>query len=103
MNNIKMKNEKIFILCRKDHKNYKSQVKARTFEKDGIKFAIIGNSFDGFNLTLCENGMSIIYSPKMKDLLNNLDEIVYKLKNSDKIFLENAQKLFYDAEILEGE
>ena len=88
-----MKKENIFILCRKDHKNYKSQVKARTFEKDGIKFAIVGNSFEGFNLTICENGMSIIYSSKMKDLLNNLDEIVFKIKNSNQVFLENAKKI----------
>lgn len=94
-----MKNEKIFILCRKEHKNYKRQVKARTFEKDGIKFAIVGNSFEGFNLTICENGMSIFYSPKMKNLLNNLDEVIFKIKNSNQVFLENAKKLFDEAEI----
>lgn len=94
-----MKKENIFILCRKDHKNYKRQVKARTFEKDGIKFAIVGNSFEGFNLTICENGMSIIYSSTMKDLLNNLDDIVFKIKNSNQVFLESAKKLFEEAKI----
>ncbi len=94
-----MKNEKIFILCRKDHKNYKRQVKARTFEKDGIKFAILGNSFEGFNLTICENGMSIFYSSTMKNLLNNLDDVIFKIKNSNQVFLENAKKLFDEAEI----
>lgn len=99
MNNIKLKYENIYILCRVNHKNYKRKVKAKTFEKDGIKFAIVGNSFEGFNLTFCENGMLICYSPKLKDLLNNLEDIVFKIKNSDKVFLENAKKLFEESRI----
>lgn len=93
-----MKNEYIFILCRENHKNIKRKVKARTFVKDDIKFAIIGDSFSGFNLTMVENGMNIIYAPKLKDIMNIIEVIVFKLKNSNQEFLENAKKLYDEAE-----
>lgn len=92
-----MKKEEIFILCSKDGKRYKKKVNARTFEKDGIKFAIVGSSETGFNITHVETGMSITYASKMKDLINNIDEIVYKFKNMPPVFLENAQKLLLEA------
>lgn len=92
-----MKNEYIFILCRENHKNIKRKVKARTFVKDDIKFAIIGDSFSGFNLTMVENGMSIIYAPKLKDIMNIIEDIVFKLK-SNQAFLENAKMLYDEAE-----
>lgn len=92
-----MKNEYIFILCRENHKNIKRKVKARTFVKDDIKFAIIGDSSSGFNLTMVENGMKIIYAPKLKDIMNIIEDIVFKLKNSNQ-FLENAKKLYDEAE-----
>ena len=93
-----MKNEYIYILCRENHKNIKRKVKAKTFVKDDIKFAIIGDSFSGFNLTMVENGMSIIYSTKLKDIMNNIEDVVFKLKNSNQVFLENAKKLYDEAE-----
>lgn len=96
-----MKTEYIYILCRENHKNYKTKVKARVFEKDRIKFAIIGNSFEGFNLTLASCGMSIIYSSKMKELLNNLDDIIFKIQNMPSAFIENAVKLYNEAEVKE--
>jgi hypothetical protein len=97
-----MKKENIYILCRHDHKNYKRKIEARTFVKNEIKFAIIGNSYDGFNLTFVDNGMSILYAEKLKDIMNIIDEVVFKIKNSNQVFLENAKKLFDEAEI-EGE
>lgn len=93
-----MKNEYIFILCRENHKNIKRKVKARTFVKDDIKFAIIRDSFSGFNLTMVENGMQIMYAPKLKDIMNIIEDIVFKLKNSNQAFLENAKKLYDEAE-----
>lgn len=98
-----MKTEYIYILCHKDFKSYKIKVKARVFEKEGIKFAIIGNSREGFNLTLVSCGMSIIYASKMKELLNNLDDIIFKIKNIPQAFFENAIKQYNEAEIKEGE
>ena len=92
------KGEYIFILCRENHKNIKRKVKARTFVKDDIKFAIIGDSFSGFNLTMVENGMRIMYAPKLKDIMNIIEDIVFKLKNSYQAFLENAKKLYDEAE-----
>ena len=92
------KNEYIYILCRENHKNIKRKVKARTFVIDDIILAIVGNSFSGFSLTMVENGMQIIYSPKLKDIMNNIEDIVFKLKNSNQVFLENAKKLYDEAE-----
>lgn len=93
-----MKDEYIFILCRENHKNIKRKVKARTFVKDDIKFAIIGDSFSGFNLTMVENGMQIMYASKLKDIMNIIEDIVFKLKNSNQVFLEHAKKLYDEAE-----
>ena len=96
-----MKKETIYILCRENHKNYKRKIMARTFIKEGIKFAIIGNSFEGFNLTMCENGMSLLYTTKLKDIMAEMDKIIYIIKESKLYFFENAKKMFDEAEILE--
>ena len=69
---------------------------ARTFIQEGIKFAIIGNSYEGFNLTMCENGMSILYATKIEDM----NKIIYMIKESKLYFFENANKMFDEAEIL---
>lgn len=99
-----LKKENIYILCRRDHKNYKRKIMARTFIKEGIKFALIGNSFEGFNLTMCENGMSLLYATKLKDIMSEMDKIIYMIKESKAYFFENAKKMFDEAEIMkEGE
>ena len=99
-----MKKENIYILCRRNHKNYKCKIMARTFIKEGIKFAIIGKSYEGFNLTMCENGMSLLYASKLKDIMAEMDKIIYMIKESKPYFFENAKKMFDEAEILkEGE
>ena len=99
-----LKKENIYILCRKDHKNYKRKIMARTFIYEEIKFAIIGNSYEGFNLTMCENGMSVLYTNKLKDIMAEMDKIIYMIKESKHYFFENAKKMFDEAEILkEGE
>lgn len=99
-----LKKENIYILCRRDHKNYKYKIGARTFIQEGIKFAIIGNSYEGFNLTMCENGMSILYATKLKDIMEDMNKIIYMIKESKPYFFENAKKMFDEAEILkEGE
>lgn len=99
-----LKKENIYILCRIDHKNYKYKIRARTFIQEGIKFAIIGNSYEGFNLTMCENGMSILYAIKLEDIMAEMDKIIYMIKESKPYFFENAKKMFDEAEILkEGE
>ena len=99
-----LKKENIYILCRRDYKNYKRKIMARTFIKEGIKFAIIGNSYEGFNLTMCENGMSLLYATKLKDIMVEMDKIIYMIKESKPYFFENAKKMFDEAEILkEGE
>ena len=99
-----LKKENIYILCRINHKNYKRKIMARTFIKEGIKFAIIGNSYEGFNLTMCENGMSLLYATKLKDIMADMDKIIYMIKESKPYFFENAKIMFDEAEILkEGE
>lgn len=99
-----LKKENIYILCRKDHRNYKRKIAARTFIQEGIKFAIIGNSYEGFNLTMCENGMSILYATKLKDIMGDMNKIIYMIKESKPYFFENAKKMFDEAELLkEGE
>ena len=96
-----LKKENIYILCRIDNKNYKRKIMARTFIKEGIKFAIIGNSYDGFNLTMCENGMSLLYATNLKDIMSDMDKIIYMIKESKAYLFENAKKMFDEAEILE--
>ena len=99
-----LKKENIYILCREDHKNYKRKIMARTFIKEGIKFAIIGNSYEGFNLTMCENGMSLLYTSKLKDIMADMNKIIYMIKESKPYFFENAKKMFDEAELMkEGE
>ena len=99
-----LKKENIYILCRRDHKNYKRKILARTFIQEGIKFAIIGNSYEGFNLTMCENGMSILYATKLKDIMADMNKIIYMIKESKPYFFESAKIMFDEAEILkEGE
>ena len=99
-----LKKENIYILCRINHKNYKRKILARTFIQEGIKFAIIGNSYEGFNLTMCENGMNILCTNKLKDIMAEMDKIIYNIKESKSYFFENAKKMFDEAEILkEGE
>lgn len=99
-----MKKENIYILCRINHKNYKRKILARTFIQEGIKFALIGNSYEGYNLTMCENGMSLLYATKLKDIMEDMDKIIYIIKESKPYFIESAKKMFDEAEILkEGE
>ena len=47
---------------------------------------------------MVENGMSIIYSTKLKDIMKIIEDVVFKLKNSNQVFLENAKKLYDEAE-----
>lgn len=72
---------------------------SRTFIQEGIKFAIIGNSYEGYNLTMCENGMSVLYAGKLKDIMKNMEKIIYMIK-SKPYFFENAKKMFDEAEIM---
>ena len=95
-----LKKENIYILCRRDNKNYKCKIGARTFIQEGIKFGIIGNSYEGFNLTMCENGMSVLYTNKLEDIMAEMDKIIYMIKESKSYFFENAKKMFDEAEIL---
>ena len=95
-----LKKENIYILCRIDHKNYKRKILATTFIQEGIKFAITGNSYEGFNLTMCENGMIVLYTNKLKDIMADLDKIIHMIKESKPYFFENAKKMFDEAEIL---
>jgi len=92
------KKENIYILCREDYKNYKRKIEARTFIQEGIKFAIIGNSFEGYNLTMCENGMCIMYATKLKDIMAEMNKVIYMIKESKPYFFENAKKMFDEAE-----
>ena len=99
-----LKKESIYILCRINYKNYKRKILARTFIQEGIKFAIIGNSYEGFNLTMCENGMIVLCTNKLKDIMAEMDKVIYMIKESKSYFFENAKKMFDEAEILkEGE
>lgn len=99
-----LKKENIYILGRINHKNYKRKILARTFIYEGIKFAIIGNSYEGFNLTMCENGISLLNATKLKDIMGDMDKIIYMIKESKSYIFENAKKMFDEAEILkEGE
>lgn len=75
---------------------------ARTFIYEGIKFAIIGNSYEGFNLTMCESGMSLLYATKLKDIMADMDKIIYMIKESKSYSFENAKKMFDEAEILKA-
>lgn len=96
------KKVKAYILCRKNHENYKKQVEAIIYEKDNIKLLIIGNYKDGYNLSMYENGMNIRYYTKLKELYADIDFIIDKIKQFPKYWLENAKKLFDEA-IIEKE
>lgn len=101
---VNLKKENIYILCRKEHKNYKRKIMARTFIQEGIKFALIGNSHEGYNLTMCENGMSVFYANKLKDIMAEMEKIIQIIKESKPYFFESAKKMFDEAEIMkEGE
>ena len=87
-----LKKENIYILCRINHKNYKRKILARTFIQEGIKFAIIGNSYEGFNLTMCENGMTVLFANKLKDIMAEMDKVIYMIKESKPYFLKMQRK-----------
>lgn len=93
---------KAYILCRKNHKNYKVQVEGIIYEKDNIKLLIIGNCKEGYNLSMLENGMNIRYYTKLKELYSDIDSVIDKIKQFPEYWLENAKKLFDEA-IIEKE
>lgn len=93
-----MKKQDVYILIRKEHKNYKRKVQGQIIEVDNIKFVIIGDSKEGYNLTHFESGMLVKYYSKLKELKTDLENIVFKFKHS-KEFLDNAIYLYENAEI----
>lgn len=94
-----MKKQDVYILIRKDHKNYKRKVYGQIIEVDNIKFVIIGDSKEGYNLTHYETGMAVKYYSKLKELKADLENIVFKFKQFSEAFLENAIYLYETAEI----
>ena len=96
-----MKKEKIYILIVKDHKRYKKEVNARTFEKNGKKFGIVGNCKEGYSLTHIKTGMAITFEIHYKKLLAEIPELITKFEKLPAYYIENGIKLFNEAEILE--
>ena len=54
-----MKKQDVYILIGKDHKYYKRKVQGQIIEVDNIKFVIIVDSKEGYNLTHYETGMTV--------------------------------------------
>ena len=44
--------------------------------------------------------MSILYGTKLKDIMADMNKIIYMIKESKPYFFENAKKMFDEAEIL---
>lgn len=95
---ITMKKQDVYILVRKEHKNYKRKVQGQIIEVDNIKFVIIGDSKEGYNLTHFETGMVVKYYSKLKELKTDIENIVFKFKQFPKAFLEDAIYLYETAE-----
>lgn len=94
-----MKKQDVYILIRKEHKNYKRKVQGQIIEVDNIKFVIIGDSKEGYNLTHFETGMVVKYYSKLKELKTDLENIVFKFKQISKEFLDQAIYYYEVAEI----
>ena len=91
-----MKKQDVYILIRKDGKNYRRKVQARIIEVNNIKFVIIGDSKEGYNLTHYNTGMSVKYYSKLKELKADLENAIKLYEKAD---LENAIKLYENAEL----
>ena len=94
-----MKKQDVYILIRKNYKYYKRKVQGQIIEVDNIKFVIIGDSKEGYNLTLYETGMVVKYYNKLKELKADLKNIVFKIVQFPKSWIENAIYHFDTAEI----
>lgn len=94
-----MKKQDVYILIRKNHKNYKRKIQGRIIEVDNIKFVIIGDSKNGYNLTHFETGMAVKYYSKLKELRADLENIIFMFKHCRKDFLEEGINLYKTAEI----
>lgn len=53
----------------------------------------------GYNLTHYDTGMNVTYYSKLKEVKADLENIVFKIKNLPKEFLENAINTYEKAEI----
>lgn len=93
------KQQDVYILIRKNHKNYKRKVQGQIIEVDNIKFVIIGNSKEGYNLTHFETGMAVKYYSKLKELKVDLENIAFKFKQLPNSFLQNGIYLYKTAEL----
>jgi hypothetical protein len=94
-----MKKQDVYILIGKDHKYYKRKVQGQIIEVDNIKFVIIGDSKEGYNLTHYETGTAVKYYSKLKELKADLENIVFKFKQFPEAFLENGIYHYETAEI----
>lgn len=94
-----MKKQDVYILIGKDHKYYKRKVQGQIIEVDNIKFVIIGDSKEGYNLTHYETGMAVKYYSKLKELKADLENIVFKFKQFPKGWIQNGIYHFDTAEI----
>lgn len=94
-----MKKEKIYILISKDHKRYRREVNARTFERNGIKYGIVGDSTQGYSLTHLQTGMAITFSYKLKYLTKDIDKLITKFEKLPEEFIKSGIRLFNEAEI----
>lgn len=95
-----MKKEKIYILIMKDHKKYKKEVNARTFEKKGEKFGIVGNCKSGYSLTHIGTGLALDFDISYKNICAKAPELIEKLKNLPTYYIKHGEKMFQEAEIL---
>lgn len=95
-----MKKEKIYILVAKGHKRYKKQVNARTFEKNGELYGIVGNCKEGYSLTHIKTGMAITFELYYRKLLAEIPELIAKFEKLPAYYIEDGIKLFEEAEIL---
>lgn len=94
-----MKKQDVYILIGKDHKYFKRKVQGQIIEVDNIKFVIIGDSKEGYNLTHFETGMAVKYYSKLKELKADLENIVFKFKQLPTAFLVNGIYHYETAEI----
>ena len=94
-----MKKQDVYILIVKNYKYYKRKVQGEIIEVDNIKFVIIGDRKEGYNLTHFETGTALKYYSKLKELKADLENIVFKIKQLPNAFLQNAIYRYEIAEI----
>lgn len=101
---MKFKKENVYILKRINHETVKQLIPARTFEYNGHKFNLQGNSKIGYAISDNKSGMLIgTYFEKLKDIEKFFDklDLIIECENCKNPSYEIAVKKFREAKIEE--